>query len=401
MLKERRQKITLSVAMCAVVACNSDSAETDVSWIDESASVVVSASARWASGEEWVPVRAYSIQPGSGEFGEVTGLDVDDDGNVYVADRQAQRVAVFDPTGRQTGSIGRPGEGPGELGTNIRGVFLRGDEVMVPDPANGRVSVFSLSGSFLRSLPVRAEDGVPIRWDHGSDGQLIAQRRQIVPGDDAPTTGDAVVVVSDKPQTAPVVRLPFGQTVQITGQLPVLKPFAPEAVWDSTVDGRRVIARTDQWHLQVSGPDGSTAFVAKREIARQRASRADQEAVRNSLLRLYQGQGVPKDLARRIVDQVEFDRDLPAFAGLSFGPRGSLWVQHALPPSSFTEGRPRTSTADWGARDWSVFDSDGGYLGVVSFPEDFQPVRAAGDLFYGVVRDDLEQQHVVAYRILE
>src|SRR5688500_10460579 len=48
-------------------------------------------------------------------FGEVSGVLFDANDNLYVLDRQAKRVMVYDRTGRVLRQIGREGQGPGEL----------------------------------------------------------------------------------------------------------------------------------------------------------------------------------------------------------------------------------------------------------------------------------------------
>ena len=48
-------------------------------------------------------------------FGWIFSIAVDDDRNVYVFDYQAQHVGVFDSAGNHVETLGRKGEGPGEL----------------------------------------------------------------------------------------------------------------------------------------------------------------------------------------------------------------------------------------------------------------------------------------------
>lgn len=61
------------------------------------------------------------------------------------------------------------------------------------------------------------------------------------------------------------------------------------------------------------------------------------------------------------------------------------------------------SQADIGPRrspDWSVFDPEGRYLGVVRMPDRFKPMVSRSDNIYGVWRDDLDVQYVLRLRIL-
>jgi hypothetical protein len=54
---------------------------------------------------------------------------------------------------------------------------------------------------------------------------------------------------------------------------------------------------------------------------------------------------------------------------------------------------------DIGSRQWDVFDAEGRYLGVVSMPLRFQPVRFLGNNIYGIQRDELDVQYVVKLAI--
>ena len=53
-----------------------------------------------------------------------------------------------------------------------------------------------------------------------------------------------------------------------------------------------------------------------------------------------------------------------------------------------------------GSTTWSVFDQEGRYLGDVTFPGKYQPIRAMGDKFYGIARDELDVQSLKVYRIV-
>jgi hypothetical protein len=54
---------------------------------------------------------------------------------------------------------------------------------------------------------------------------------------------------------------------------------------------------------------------------------------------------------------------------------------------------------DLGSPDWDVFDDQGRYLGIVTMPGRFQPLRLVGDVLYGIERDEYDVQSVVGYRM--
>jgi hypothetical protein len=73
----------------------------------------------WGPEAGWTVVEELSIGAMEGEdvyqFGQIIGVDVDADGNVYIADGQVQDVRVFDAMGTYVRTIGSAGSGPGEL----------------------------------------------------------------------------------------------------------------------------------------------------------------------------------------------------------------------------------------------------------------------------------------------
>ncbi len=49
------------------------------------------------------------------EFGDIRGVEADEDGTIYVLDTQASEVRAFDPEGNFRATLVRPGSGPGEV----------------------------------------------------------------------------------------------------------------------------------------------------------------------------------------------------------------------------------------------------------------------------------------------
>ncbi len=75
------------------------------------------------------------------------------DGRLYVADALSHRIAVYDRAGTRLAAFGRRGSGPGEL--NYPGFVTTdlGDQVLVSDALNFRVTAFSAaSGTFAWSF---------------------------------------------------------------------------------------------------------------------------------------------------------------------------------------------------------------------------------------------------------
>lgn len=77
-------------------------------------------------------------------FTSIGDVAVDNLGRVFIADNRQKTIGVFEPNGSFLTHIGREGRGPGEF-DNIRKLQIVNDNLYVFDPAQFRVTVFSLS----------------------------------------------------------------------------------------------------------------------------------------------------------------------------------------------------------------------------------------------------------------
>ncbi len=88
-------------------------------------------------------------EPASHVFGQIRHLEVDGDGNLYVLDRHANDIRVFNARGEFIDGVGGGGQGPGEF-RGLRGVTLSGGGLMhAVDEGNARVSTFELTETGL------------------------------------------------------------------------------------------------------------------------------------------------------------------------------------------------------------------------------------------------------------
>lgn len=115
-----------------------------------------------------------SIGRGDGKeehlFTRVNGMDVDDDGNIYVIDGFDVNIRVFDNNGVFQRTMGRKGQGPGELQMPIHVQITADGKVFVGDYLGSRAVYYSLDGQFIgrKSMPRPIR---PIRLD--SQGGMV------------------------------------------------------------------------------------------------------------------------------------------------------------------------------------------------------------------------------------
>jgi len=87
-----------------------------------------------------------------GDFAKPSGIAVDAEGNLYVADTLNNRIEIFDADGQFVSTFGKAGDGPGYF-ARPKGVAVDGDgHVWVADGVQDRVQVFTKEGQLLIAL---------------------------------------------------------------------------------------------------------------------------------------------------------------------------------------------------------------------------------------------------------
>src|SRR3974390_2058751 len=87
-----------------------------------------------------------------GDFARPSGLAVDQDGNLYVADTLNNRIEIFDADGKFLNAFGKAGDGPGYF-ARPKGVAIDTDgHIWVADGVQDRVQVFNKEFQLLISF---------------------------------------------------------------------------------------------------------------------------------------------------------------------------------------------------------------------------------------------------------
>lgn len=118
-------------------------------------------------------VSRISLDLGSDHFiGRAMDLARDEQGWFYIPDAFEHTVWVVDSAGREVRSIGRRGNGPGELEKPVA-VAISGDTLAVLEGGNARISFFTLpAGEFAGTIPQHG--AMPSGIAFSPDGRKIA-----------------------------------------------------------------------------------------------------------------------------------------------------------------------------------------------------------------------------------
>ncbi len=106
-------------------------------------------------------------------FSYLSNLTVDDRGYIYALDSREKHVKVFNSKGDYIATMGKEGQGPGEILGPENVCITPQNEVMVPDSLNNRLTFFSLEGKFIKSIPLKSLILLKTKID--SNGDIIGK----------------------------------------------------------------------------------------------------------------------------------------------------------------------------------------------------------------------------------
>jgi hypothetical protein len=338
------------------------------------------------------------------QFGQIGFVAVNDDGDIFATDLQAQIVKAFSPEGEYIRTIGVPGEGPGEIRQAAFVLWTPNDTLLVPDLGNLRVNRYLPDGSSAGSFPMDPAAPLPLVWRGTPSGQVVYQTRALaLPGQELPPgvsldTMDTIVqVLADGSIVDTLMRFRSGGTIGSGGEVYM---YSVEPIWSVTDELKILYGVNDEYRFGIYSVGGRLERMVTKPFELRQVGERDKEAVMDFIMSTLPP-GLPPQAIQQVQGLVHFAEHFPVFNGVLPGPNGSFWVQHIIPPSDLSEEELENFNLieESGAPDWDVFDSEGRFMGVVTMPSRFSPRSFLGDKIYGVWRDELDVQHVMRLRI--
>ncbi len=318
-------------------------------------------------------------------FPGLAGLTVDEDGRVFVLVAQDDAVRVFNADGSYSHTIGRQGQGPGEL--MAAQTINRGPDgnIWVASMGTRRLTIFQPDGLYLRDItfPVMPPVLVQTTAD-GFMGIYVSPR---------PTENEMVVNItySLRRFTAEgdTLNTLFENTIQMDltdlqlggmgEQVPLYTQDDQGRVWQTR-------ARTDIFEVNVYNPEGSLDRVVEKEHARIEKSEEEIEEEREMVQRLLAAQ--MGDVPEEINISYEPEKYRAATVLPYYDPRGYIWVQTS-----------RVGTHDTNA--FLLFDLRGQFLQQTLIPDVSAPMFLTfmGDKLYLTNQDPFVTPQVIVYKV--
>jgi len=416
------------VGGCGAETPDADPAGTSALMVRDSAGIRVvenDLSPAWEPDAGWRLADTPSVRIGDFEgpphvaFGYALAPSRLSDGRIVVADRQVNHIHFYDSAGAHLQTVGRSGRGPGEFSQIWRMYRIQGDSLMVLNPTT-LTSIFSPEGEFTRRYELDPVPGRPNIWWKGRfpDGSMLGFSlseegteyvqdsgaeggRRIVRPDRGPFYRDSLLHFLYTPEGELIDSL-----MKIPGQwLGENRTFAPSEAYRVdgeyfyTSPGNVVAIHRWRWLSEPVEPSSTApaGLIQLEQIVRRpplndtRITDAMVDEVHEGIrdrYRMLADRGIPMAGAAREIEMLQLPESLPAHGNaLRIDPDGNLWL---------LEYRRDTSAP----QEWSVFGSDGRWLGVVETPPTFTVNEIGRDYILGVNRDEFDVQYVEMYDLI-
>jgi hypothetical protein len=319
-------------------------------------------------------------------LGSVIGIELDDEGRIYVLEFREPRVRVYRPDGSYSHTIGREGQGPGELqSVHLEGIRLdREGNLQVADQGRLQYSIFSPSGDHLRDI--RIGRTLPVFFETTGEGFIGVMQRMRVNSDREVEQGYYLNYFSPEGDSlssmAPssIAIDPLHMDARSFARVePVIAVDALDRVWQT-------YRRHDEYRITVFELDGTVDRVVEKEFDQIRKSEAELEEERQLYVRMMnrlqqETGGLPPGFEAPVIDPLK-----TTIMSLCHDPHGYMWTQVNL------SGRDATNTFD-------LFDMEGRFVTrlTIGDHERIERLRIGNDLLLAQTADDEGVTQITIY----
>ena len=300
-------------------------------------------------------------------FGELTSMDVDNDGNIYVLDGKEKKIKVFDSAGKFVKKFGEEGQGPGELNLPVSLQVTPAREIVIGDASNQKLMFFSLEGDFLRemSTAIKARGLVLPLFD--SQGNIVGQ--QIV-------QAEGKIMREVRKYDRELNSLFTLASVDITGVIQgKIDPFRMVFSYQFGKDNIIYCSDLDKYEIKVFNPEGKLIKKILKDYEPVKLTEKDKEEFFGRM----------PEIDPQAKERIKFSEVFPAYQNFTMDEKWRLFVR------TFEKGKDK--------REYylDVFDPEGKYIAKFSFKG--EPRAWRGNRLYAMEEDDSGFQTLKVYSV--
>ncbi len=302
-------------------------------------------------------------------FSRIDGIDVDNHENIYVLNNKTPHIRVFAKNGEFIKTIGRKGQGPGEIQSPRYIQITPQEEVMVSDPVGRRLVFFSLGGKYLRQISTAKINYPfdPIKMDPG--GNLIT-KLVIWPSEGG---GEELKKFdSNLESSAMISNTKIDQPLNPRE----IRPIGHSLFFAISKEGNIVWGNSGLYKLEVLNLEGELIRKIVKDSKPLEITEKDKERI--------------KKRYKRIIDRgyiLLFPRYFPFFRSISIDEEGRIFVGTY----------ERIKIGEDYVYYYDVFDSEGKYIAKI--PLRRRPIVWKKNKLYTIEEDEEGYQYVKRYKV--
>ena len=297
-------------------------------------------------------------------FSRIRDIEVDNDEKIYVLDSKEAHIKVFDKNGRHLTTIGKKGQGPGEIQSAGNFSITPNNEILVNDTRSRSLHYFSLPGKYLKSTSLKNMSMFtrPLKDSHNN---IVAGYMVM----DNLVTFHLKIFTHDLKKMVDI----FSYEV---AQYPVFNPLFPQCYWEISDNDNIIWGFAGKYEIHILNPEGKLF----RKIIKKYDPIQITEGEKNKWIKANWGeQGVPSDV------KISWDKFHNAFMYLSIDDFGRIFV------------RTYEKVLNEKGYYYDVFDSEGNYTAKI--PLKFQPQVWKKNKLYTIEEDEEGYQYVKRYKV--
>lgn len=275
--------------------------------------------------EIWALVEDWSLDgeadPDLPLMGVIATADVADDGHVFLLDKQLAHVLEIAPDGSYVQTLGRSGQGPGEMEQPNMLDLTADGRIGLVQVFPGKVIFLNRDGTPAGGFR-DAEGANPIylRYRQAAGVHVASSRTMEFPGDGTQRQHDFLRSYDDEGQELGVLLDNAWIVHRDPPSIDEQGIWFPSATWDLTRDGNLVIAPArDEYRLEWRTPDGELLRTVTRPLPPHRRTAAERKKTEDGL-RVW-GNNVELPAKKTILDTE------PMFRALQILDDGTIWVR--------------------------------------------------------------------------
>jgi hypothetical protein len=343
---------------------------------------------------------------GPAALGEVIGLAVGKEGELFIAEWNEGSIGVFDRDGTPRQRIGRSGSGPGEFNMNPGALHWTGGMLSAADPVAGRLHLFRRDGALERTIDgkwgaVSAALGSPTPSRRLADGAIVGAAYP--PASRYLTAGEAPEAMlarmdSAGPSIEVIARFSARNAMLVIERNPgytaTINPVQDQSLWRASADGERIVivertaatsAQRASFAVTVLDASGDTLLTRSHAYDPVPLTPQLADSISGALAQRLDHGGQDSVRLRFAIDKLEY---LPAFlppvTDLVTGRDGTIWLRR--------EGIVEPAV-------WDVLDENAELVHRIEVPARVKVHEVDQRNVWGVVKDDLDVSYIVRYRI--